>query len=243
MIYLLMFFISLFFIWLGLSIKENKMIKKFFIVIGLIIPCLMAGFRGMTVGTDTSGYVWNLYINAKNIKHFSGMISFSNWLYYSKDYLYLLITYVIGHNNLSFQLLLFIYELLIVIPIFIALNVNKKDDRDILFGMFLFYMTFYNLSLNMVRQSIAISFAVLSFSILKNKNIKHRYLKSFILLLIGYGFHDTSLFAILIAILYILFNSKKRRYHCSSFFRNFSSSKNQKYLRLPHVNRRKTTNT
>lgn len=209
MIYLLMFLLSLVFMWSGFTLKKNKIIKRILIITSLLIPCIMAGVRGLTVGTDTSGYVWNLYSNAKNIEHFLGMISFSDWLYYSTDYLYLFITYIIGHNQLPFQLLLFVYEFLIVIPIFISLNLNKKNDKNVLFGMFLFYMTFYNLSLNMVRQSIAIAFTILSFSILKNKNIKHKNLLSLFTLLIGYGFHDTALFSILIMILYLIFDNKK----------------------------------
>lgn len=209
MIYILMFLLSLFFMWLGFTFKKNKIIKFLLITIGLLIPCLMAGFRGLSVGTDTNGYVLNLYKNAKSIDHFSGIISFSKRLYYSTDYIYLFITYIIGHNQLSFQLLLFIYEAFIILPIFISMYMNKKDDKDVLFGMFLFYMMFYNLSLNMIRQSIAISFTILAFFIVKNEKIKYKNILSLFVLLIGYGFHDTALFSILIMCLYLLFNNNR----------------------------------
>ena len=208
MIYLLMFSISLILIYFGIK-NKNKMFGKIMIFIGLIIPCIMAGLRGMNVGSDTKGYVYNLYNNAKNIKHFSGMISFSDWLYYSKDYAYLFVTFVIAKLGLPFQVLLFVIECLIVFPIYYAIKINSKNNKEIIVGMSLFYLLLYNLSLNMVRQSIAIAFVILIFSIFINALGKRYVLKSVFLLLIGIFFHDTALSVIPLYLIYLLFNSNK----------------------------------
>lgn len=207
MIYLIVFLISIFFISLGLK-SSKKLSKKILVFIGLLIPCVLAGLRNTTVGTDTGNYVLNLYKIAVNSVSFSSFVDISEKIYYSSDILYLLITYIFGKSQAPFQIVLFIYECLIIFPIYLSLKNSANKNQDILFGMLIFYFTFYNLSLNMVRQSIAISFFLLGFSYLKKGTISNYKLLSFLFLLIAIGFHDTALFGLLIYVLYLYFNSK-----------------------------------
>ena len=205
MIYLVMFSISLLFILI--STKTNKkLMKRISIIIGLLLPCLMAGLRSVNVGTDTGLYINTLYRSAFSFVNFKSFLEFSELRYYSKDILYLFTTFIFAKNNLSFQLLLFLYEVLIIIPIYISLRINSKTSDNVVYGMLLFYLTFYNLSLNMVRQSIAISFIILSFSLMRNK----KNLLSVVSFIIAFMFHDSAVFSIIIFIIYKLLNSNIR---------------------------------
>ena len=208
MIYLIVFLISTFLISLGLKTKRS-FLRRILVFSGILLPCLLAGFRNISVGTDTSGYVLNLYNIAFKTNSFSIFVNIANNIYYSTDILYLLITYVISKFNFSFQLLLFIYECLIIIPIYLALKRTATKPKDITFGMLIFYFTFYNLSLNMIRQSIAISFVLLGFSYLNDKSKLKNKLLCIIFILIAIGFHDTAIISLLIITIYFYFNNIK----------------------------------
>lgn len=208
MIYLLIFSVSLFFIFIGLK-QSNKKIGNLCIFIGLIIPCIFAGIRNINVGTDTKGYVFNVYNLATESQSFSTFLSSAARLCYVKDFMYLLVSYVIGHNNLSFQLLLFFYQCLIIFPVYFSLKINKRKNEDIIFGMAIFFLAFYNLSLNMVRQSIAISFILLSFSLFTKESSKKSKGLSLLFFLLAIGFHDTALVALPIYIYYFICNHRK----------------------------------
>ena len=208
MAYILMFAISLFLLWLSLKIK-NKAIRVVLTLMSLLLPCVMAALRGLSVGTDTKGYVLSLYQDARNANSYQELVSFSKAVYYSVDHAYLFINYLVAKCGFSFPTLLFVIQCLIVLPIFYAIKLNTKNSKGLIIGMLLFYLTFYNLSLNMVRQSIAIAFVLLGFSLFMNRKEKWSKVLSILLLLIGFGFHDTAIIALPLLVLYCLFVTKK----------------------------------
>lgn len=207
--YLVTFLISIFFIYVGESNKNNKIGGRILVLLGLIFPCLLAAFRNVSIGTDTKGYVYNLY---KFSSESNNLFAFFDkaYIYYSqKNYLYLLNTYIIGKNNLPFGLLLFINEALVIFPIYFSFKILKFNRNKILIGMITFYFIFYNSTLNIVRQSIAIAFIVLSFSqYIKSENIKKKIL-SYIYLFIAMEFHTTAIISIILLWGYKFYSSKK----------------------------------
>lgn len=210
--YLVVFFISMLILNFGLK-QKNRKVGFAIEILALLIPCLLAGFRAVNIGTDTKGYPLKLYNYAGSGVSFKELVSFSDLWYLSVDYLYLAITYIFGHFHLSFQFYLFILEMLVIVPYYFSLKNELKDKNSIIFGMFLFFFTFYNLSLNMIRQSISISFALLSFSIFKNEQINiskvKRIIISFGVLFVGYLFHDTIVIMLPFYAVYSFFKNKK----------------------------------
>ena len=210
MIYLATFAVSLLFIYFGLK-QNNKILKWLFFVVGLAVPCVLAGLRDITVGTDTGGYVLNYYKIAATSDSFGSYMDTIKYNYASNDLIYSFISYVFGKSGLSFHALLFLVECLIVVPIFVAIRNYASDKKSVLLGMGIFYLTLFNMSLNMVRQSLAISFIVLAFSFLPKlvtKNKKYWFLL-IISILIAIGFHNTAIVSILIFILYFILNTDK----------------------------------
>lgn len=138
-----------------------------------------------------------------------------NW-WNVNDFLYIIFTYIIAHLfNGNFKIFLFLVEEIIIIPIFIALDKSKKNRNEVLFGMFIFYCFMYNVTFNMVRQSIAIAFSILSLYYLQN----NKKIKATLLLIVSIGFHKVAMIDIEIYFIYwvyLLLN--KRSYKESNIF-------------------------
>lgn len=204
--YLGMFAISLTFLKIGYSVtnlssKKNKLVFKYlFIIMSIMLPCIMASQRNIMIGSDTKGYIYKLF---KLAKETNGLTEFFddayNW-YHIRDYLYLSLTYSIAHLFGSFKVFLFAIEVLIIVPIFLALNNNKKCNNEVIFGMFIFFMFMYNMTYCLARQSIAISFLILGLSNLQN----NKKVSAIVCLLVSIGFHITSLLSIIIYVIFIL---------------------------------------
>ena len=100
----------------------------------------------------------------------------------------------------DFSTFLFIVEALIIIPIYFSLKISKTKNEDILLGMSIFYLFFYNVTLNMVRQSIAIAFSTLGITMMISCK---KFKKMAILpLVIAIGMHKSALIVIIIFALY-----------------------------------------
>ncbi len=208
MAYLVMFVISILFVATGLK-TPKKTLSKALIVLGLIIPCVMAALRNVNVGTDTNGYIYNLYKMAFKSKSLFNFFSITYKNYLQKDYIYTTITYFIGKNRLGFGTLLFIYECLIVFPIYISFKKLKFSKMSIIIGLISFYFILYNVTYNMLRQSIAIAFTTLAFSQYVTSSNRKEKVLSYLFALIAFGFHSTAIVIIPIFWLYSFYSSKK----------------------------------
>ena len=89
-----------------------------------------------------------------------------------------------------------ILELCVILPLYVA--VRKDKNTSLGMAMFVFCMAFYNPSMNMMRQSIAMSLGVLGFEYWKNAEKKN----AFICVIIAFLFHTSSLLILLIYLLY-----------------------------------------
>lgn len=194
MIYVLVFVISLLLLKISNVTHKNKVVSYLFITLALLLPCLLAAFRANTIGTDVKVYMLPLYNSARR---FSGFIQFFTHTIILKDFLYLLLTFVCAKIG-SFPLLLGLLEALVIVPLFIAIKRKYKNGNEILISFFLFFTFFFNQSLNMVRQSISISFFILALTYLEEKKDKKFMLYSLIAVL----FHSSAIVFLPIYFLY-----------------------------------------
>ena len=202
--YILMYISSIFFLFLGLSEKKNKKIRITLIAIGLLIPCVFAGIRDVSVGNDTKRYLLSVFDMAKanNIKNF---FNYCNWYLDINDYGYLLLSFVITKVFGSFNVLLFFIEVIIVATFYKSVDINKKNKYDVIFSMAIFYLFFYNATFNMIRQSLALTSLLLGIAYLNKDNYKC----SIIWLIISILFHKTACVAILIYAVYYFIKKNK----------------------------------
>lgn len=208
-IYLEFFLISILLFYLKNKVN-NKFLKKILIFFALLLPCVLAGIRHHSIGTDVDVYVSQLFNKALYSNSWSEYYN-SRWWFswhfiYVSDYEigFSFLIYLVTKIFSNFQIVLFFIELFIILPIYCSIkNIgNLKDKEYIVF--FVFYMLFFNLSLNAMRQFISLSYVFLAFSFLINK----RKFKYFFYVFVAFLFHKSSIMALLVFIIYEIINNK-----------------------------------
>lgn len=211
MIYIIFFLTSCLLIWLSEKC-QSRFIGKIVAFVAILLPCILAGMRADTIGTDVKVYVEPIYNAAKQSSSFSSYMNeswFYGWRYkYVHDFEigFIALVYLIEKLGGSIGTVLFFIHTLIVAPIYLGL---KRINRQypICLGMFIFYMLFYNASLNMMRQWIAMAILFYGLSYLF-ANEKKKY---FIVVIAACLFHTSALMGVVIYALYI-YSQKQREY-------------------------------
>ncbi|WP_322008016.1 EpsG family protein [Clostridium butyricum] len=192
-VYLFIFFLSLIFIYTGqvFEVHKKNSIGKILYIIGILIPSILAGLRDYSVGTDVKFYGVPMFESAIGYSNFNNYLSSNSEAVFSEP-LYNLMNFIISRfTSNPFWILFFIS---LIINTFIFLGWYKcKNKTNLYFGMFVFYFTYYNMSLNMMRQCISMSIIFYAFNFISEKKVK----KYYVLVLIAIGFHTSSIIAII----------------------------------------------
>lgn len=174
-------------------------IKNFFLVFIFICPILLAGLR-YDVGTDYLAYL-EMY---NNIKVFNPIEFWSQQveIYQVEPLFYLLcrMIYLIYDNPIVFFA---ICELLIVLFIFEGIK-NFNGSQDMLLSFMIFLFAFFPLTLNIIRQAIAMAIIFFAFSLF----FKKRYVLTFLAIIFATGFHSTA-FLFYTIFLFVKFKNEK----------------------------------
>lgn len=154
-----------------------------FVLLGcaVLIPSLVAGLRSTSVGTDTSGYVVELYDAAGSA---SSLSSFFDDQLARFEPLFLLLVYCGVNMFGSIEALLFFIELFNCIVVVAALYITGKG-RGLSLGYLLYLLLHFNESLNVARQSLAMGILLLALAFLYQR----RFVRYAVCLLCGIGFH------------------------------------------------------
>jgi len=165
-------------------------------ILAVLPPILIAGLRDSTVGSDMELYIVPIFngiaSNGQNLMEFIDS-------YPDMEIGYLFVNYVIAQlTDQPFFLLLCIH-ILIIIPLYITAMKWRDHLSPVLF-MFIFYMIFFQESLSIVRQSIALSFSMLAFTFFWEK----RYIQFFLYLIVAFLFHQTVIIALSFPLAYMM---------------------------------------
>lgn len=202
MIYIITFFVSCVLFYLA----ESKAVLRgrFFLNgIAIVLPCILAGIRDETVGTDVLVYLKPIYEAALKTENYISLFS-ENWFriyrYWSvSDYEigFVTVVYVLGRIFKSINVIEFTLEFFIVFGVYKTLK-RVRNMVPTWFGMLVFYLTLYNVSLNMMRQSIAMVFILYGSTYLKDNNIKIYMVYN----TIAFLFHSSAIIGILLFFVY-----------------------------------------
>ncbi|MBO5475024.1 MAG: EpsG family protein [Bacilli bacterium] len=214
MIYLIVFFSSAFFIYL----YEKNNTRKSLLIIGLLLPCILAGLRDVSIGTDVSWYVSKIFDasrNSSNFNEYYNTIILSNaaeGLLYrvsSHEFGFVLLEYFTQRIFDNFQVLLFALECLIILPVYFAIKKfsSISSNKKIWLSMLLYYLLLYNAGLNAIRQFISISFLLYGFSCFINNDSK-KFIKVIISFVIALLFHKSSWLGLIYYFGYLLFTKQ-----------------------------------
>ena len=169
-----------------------------YVLFALFPPLFLAAARSPEIGTDTSNYLYFFHevVNQK-VTYISLVESHLN-----VEQGYLLFVYICGRIFTDDFWFLFATHCLVLIPLFYAAY-KLKDVISLPFALFFFLFLFYNETLNLMRQYIAMSFIVLAVAyLLLNKKIK-----CLIAIVIALLFHYTAVVSLLVFL--VLYLSKK----------------------------------
>lgn len=208
-VYIFGFLISILII--GYAQKKSKSTFILLSIIALLIPCFIAAFRAKTIGTDVLVYVEplkNAAINSDNITGYFNSYWFHIWRnYYVSSYEigFSMLVYIIANLFGNIQAVLFFIQLLTIVPLYLALA-PKRKEYPIWLAMAVYYLMFYNSSLNMMRQWIAMSFLLLAFKDFTNENKK----SGFVWFIVAYLFHSSALIGIIIYFAYKFIYKKNK---------------------------------
>ena len=182
------------------EIKHKKRKKREFRLLSLIsilLPCLLAAFRGETVGNDVLVYAQPCYFLANRA---SGLVEL-----FSQDtrfeYGYLALGYLSSHVFNSFNVMLFFTQLMILAPIYIG--AHKFRNRIPAWSTLLcFYFFFYVETFNIMRQGIAVSFLFLALA----EYVDCKKIRALCIAAIAILFHNTAIIGASLLLFVILFS-------------------------------------
>jgi len=178
-----------------IAYAEKKRLPVFlaFSAAALLIPFLIAGLRAPQVGTDVMVYVRPLTqaaISSDSLEAFFQSYWFADWRnLYVQDYEigFSLLVYTVAKLTHSLPAVLFSIQALITVPIYVALARNRKQV-PVWLGMAVFYLLFFNSTLNMMRQWAAMGFLLLAFQMLTER----KYWLTAIFTAVAFLFHSTA---------------------------------------------------
>lgn len=197
--YLISFAISV-----GLAYLANKNYKnktKFYIfsLLSIMIVALLAGLRDYSVGYDVNNYIsvhWTLARSSASFTSYCKAIG-------TNEYLFLLILFFFGKVTSDFHFVLAFLHLIIIACIYFGAFKHRKIINPC-FLLFLFYFLFFNDSLNIIRQYVAMSIVFAGFILLENNKL----VKFSLVILIASLFHKVALISFVYVLLRIIFFNK-----------------------------------
>lgn len=206
MIYLVCFALSVLFAYFAQKSKSSKCFCLFSVV-SIAFPVLLAGFRHYDVGIDTLNYYtknmyWAGAVQAESLLEYLKM-------YFPKGYgdpLFALLIGVIAQTTGNFTLFLVVAEAIVITGVYIGVFRHCKYVNPA-FVLCVFYLFFFNSTLNVLRQYMAM--AVL-FAFLADIPRK-KWLRYLVGVYIAFTIHSTAVIGLVPMFLYGVLEFKKGR--------------------------------
>lgn len=186
--YFVVFISSIFLAWLaevGFR-KEKKLLPYILIAVSILLPCILAGFRDDTIGTDVTWYVTPLVDRAYKAIDF-----FDYFEMQQRDSMEIGFVCLIYFLTFSFDAgpTLFLLQLCILVPLYIALF-RYRDRMPVWLGLTIFYFMSYNTGLSIIRQTLTITLLLCAFSFIEKK----QWLVGTIIIFLSITIHRSAIF-------------------------------------------------
>lgn len=168
--------------------KNKKTTGIIFLMLSLFTVCYIAGLRNIDVGADVKNYTLTLFklYSENNYNFFQVTTSTKIEPLFS---LLICVSSVFKNINVC----LFFIEFACALPIYLFAY-KERENYSLAFIIFIFLITMYARSFNLMRQFIAISVIVYSISFFKRK----KYIKTLALYIVAILFHYSAVTCALI---------------------------------------------
>ena len=206
MIYIIVFLFTTFFTYVAQRTVSQKVFFYFFSALAVLFPAMLAGFRDSGIGTDTLIYVDHVWAKILLVPAWDDfMYSYSNKDFQDIEFLYLLLNWLVSQVSTDVHSIYFAANLVVIYFVYRAAYDNRKKC-DMWLVMLLFLLLYYNASLNLVRQSIALSMSIYAYKYIeREKWVKVAIWSYFVLLA-----HNTGVFFTFLWLIYLIFRLKSR---------------------------------
>ncbi|MCT3200132.1 EpsG family protein [Limosilactobacillus reuteri] len=199
-VYIFVFLLSSLFVLISEFFYRNRILSFYilFLIFAIFTLAFFAAVRNINIGTDTIMY--SNYFHA--VTNYSGILSYCSDLRhaYGIEYGFLILNYFVGIFTNNVHIFFFVCQCLILTNIYLSLN-NVRNNVNVCVGWLTYCFLFYPVSLNILRQSISISFILLGISYI----YKGSYKRTVLLFLIAVLFHTSAIFSLIIFVyLYII---------------------------------------
>lgn len=201
-IYGMFFVATLAFVMVAENELKHKKRFPFYVVsfFALLIPCVLAGLRADTVGTDVKVYADPIFRAAAQ-RSFSEIHDFYTYVEVGYRALALLVSRVT--NELG--VFLAISEFAIILPIYIVAY-KRRSITPMWVTIALYLCLFYCASFNLMRQCISAALLLLALQYYEEK----KYNKMLLCIVVGFTFHSSILIGIAVyAVSYFITKFKK----------------------------------
>lgn len=184
--------------------KNNRRIGMAILFWVILVFSIVAGIRDYNVGTDISYYVLPVFNSAK-INDFQ-----MYWNLNSKmiEPLYLLLTYFVSLISDNVHLLMGILSFLVTLFVVLRM-IDYKESKKMWMGIFVYNFIFFPISLNLMRQSVAMSILFYSTRYIFSKEMNVR--KFIVGTIFSMGFHFTGAIGFFLLILQVYFKKNYQK--------------------------------
>ncbi len=198
MIYIVVFAISCMLLWAAESpyIQRYKPLWVTVVLLGISVPALLAGLRDSSIGTDVELY-GNLWFGYAHSFDFFEYIEFAQSCDIGVGYA--LLNYIVGLFTEDERVFYFMLSFVEILLIYIGAR-GFKEQISVPFAMFCYYTIFYNNTLNLLRQCLAISVVFVAYRFL----VKEKYLVTMLILIASVLCHTSAIITFVIPIIYLI---------------------------------------
>jgi len=181
--------------------EKHKKLSIFIAVISVVALAVFAGVRDYSVGADVTVYGMQRFAREVSSTTFFGKLD----TYSHIEYGYSFVNFLVSRISSNYHLFLFMHQLILSsIVYYLAFREKKKHDTKIYLTVLTYLFLWFNTSLNILRQSIAIFIQLCAFELIEKKEYN-----KYILVSIFAGLFHTSAFAFVIVPLLDKFFGKK----------------------------------
>lgn len=202
LIYLFVFLLSIIFTVLCEG-SEKKIYRIAFALLAILIPSLLAGFRDYGVGYDTQIYVDDTYREVLDYRD-SGLWTFFKAVLddeFTQEPFYCFINYIGLQLGIEVNYVYFVVNFVTIALVFNAIWIYQEKASMPLM-MFVFLFLYFNISLNIIRQTVAIALALNVYLYLEHR----RWIMALVFGVLMFLSHTTSIVFILFLLLYVAIN-------------------------------------
>ena len=203
-IYLLCFAVSVFFAWRA----EKTTSKSLFIacsILSIAPTVLLAGLRDISVGIDTANMYYNSWQVATRAKSFWYFIWLYSWGFRAEEFLFAFLLGAIQKTTGNFNVFLTVMHLIIIGCVYIgAFRLRRYCSPSLV--LLLFYLFYYNHSLNILRQYVAMAILFAGTADI----IERHYWRFLLIAFLAFMAHNTAVIGILPLLFFILLYPNNR---------------------------------